>query len=345
MLARVCNHQQPLMLEELKAFVAVVDKTSLTKAADALALTQSAVSRRVQQLEQALGATLLDRSSRPPKVTAVGRRIYHSATTLMRDLDQLKGIAKHDEEPSGTFRLGLPQVVADVALFDIALRMKAKFPRIDLKCRTNWSTGLQLELASGKLDAAVVMAPAAGAAGTGMHGRRLAKLDVRVVQSKLHPVVPKRSRIAELADHEWILNPQGCGYRAALQRAMESAGKQLRLGVDMHGTETQLRLVAAGLGLGLAPRSLLAASSHAKALSLIDVVDFSLQIDVWMVHAADLGNLSRALDVLRQTLDKAFNRRSRVAPASDAARRSRPGVSHVRKQRANGVSPKPRAPY
>jgi len=114
--------------------------------------------------------------------------------------------------------------------------------------------------------------------------------------------VPERSSIAELADSEWILNPQGCGYRAALQRAMEGAGKQLRLGVDVHGTETQLRLVAAGMGLGLAPRSLLAASSHLPGLSPVEVDDFALTLELWLVHAHALGNLGQALEVLHQAL-------------------------------------------
>ena len=51
------------MIDNLKAFAAVVDSKSLTKAASRLFLTQSAISRRIQQLEEALGGTLLDRTS------------------------------------------------------------------------------------------------------------------------------------------------------------------------------------------------------------------------------------------------------------------------------------------
>ena len=290
------------MLDELKAFIAVVDKTSLTRAADSLSLTQSAVSRRILQLEETLGATLLDRASRPPVPTAVGRRIYQSATAILRDVDRLRGIPKDDEEPSGTFRLGLPQVIADVALFEIAMRMKTRFPALGLKCRTEWSATLQSSVADGELDAAVLMLPAGSLPPDRMESRHVATFDVLVVQSRTASVVPARSTIAQLADHEWVLNPQGCGYRAALQRAMEGVGKPLRLGVDVHGTETQLRLVAAGVGLGLAPRSLLAASAHLEELAIVDVADFSLSLDLWLAHAAAPGNLARALDVLHGAL-------------------------------------------
>jgi DNA-binding transcriptional LysR family regulator len=294
------------MLEELKAFTAVVERTSLTKAADALALTQSAVSRRVQQLEEQLGATLLDRSRRPPTATAVGRRVYQQATALLRDLDRLMNIPKDDGEPSGTLRLGLPQVVADVALFDIAMGLKAAFPALDLRCRTEWSSGLQREVASGEVDAAAIMAPSGGTPPAGAHASRIATLDVLIVQSRRAPIATKPVTMADLAEQQWILNPLGCGYRAALQRAMEGAGKQVRLGVDMHGTETQLRLVAAGLGLGLAPTRLLADSRYLEELCPVEVSDFALQIDLWLLRAPEIGNLGRAIDALGQILAGRF---------------------------------------
>jgi DNA-binding transcriptional LysR family regulator len=73
------------MLDNLKAFAAVIDHKSLTKAALRLYLTQSAISRRIQQLEEALGGTLLDRTQRPPSFTALGpgprRRRYAADCT------------------------------------------------------------------------------------------------------------------------------------------------------------------------------------------------------------------------------------------------------------------------
>lgn len=324
------------MLEELKAFAAVVDRSSLTKAADALALTQSAVSRRVQQLEEMLGATLLDRSSRPPTTTAVGRRVYQSAAALLRDLDRLMNIPKDDGEPSGTLRLGLPQVVADVALFDIAVGLKAEFPGLDLRCRTEWSSGLQLQITNGDLDVAAVMVPAGTTPPAGTRGIFIATLDVLVVQSRHAPIAKTPVAIADLAEQQWILNPQGCGYRAALQRAMEGVGKQVRLGIDLHGTETQLRLVAAGLGLGLAPTRLLADSRFLKDLCPVEVDDFALKLDLWLLRASELGNLSRALEVLGQALTRTFDI-GRSAGGGHDGRASRPRAAGKMARSNEGV--------
>lgn len=295
------------MLDDLKAFVTVVEKTSLTKAADALSLTQSAVSRRIQQLEEVLGATLLDRSTKPPTATAVGRRIYQSAIPLLRDLVRLGNIVKEDAEPTGTFRLGLTQVVADIVMFDVAMHMKSAFPALDLRSRTAWSTSLQRELEGGDIDAAALMLPFGGALPVGLQGQAIATLDVLIVQSRQKPIVSKRARLADLSKGEWILNPQGCGYRAALQRAFENTGKELRLGVDTHGTEIQLRLVAAGLGLGLAPRSLLSRSAYADELVVVESPEFSLKLDIWLAHANEVGNFKRAIDVLATVLVETFS--------------------------------------
>src|SRR5471030_595290 len=117
-----------MLFEELRAFIAVIDHQSLTRAADALSLTQSAISRRIQHLEETLGAALFDRNSKPPQATALARRIYEQAVPLMRSVGQLLEIAREDAVPSGTFRLGLSQVVAEVVLFDAVMRLKAAIP-------------------------------------------------------------------------------------------------------------------------------------------------------------------------------------------------------------------------
>lgn len=70
----------------------------------------------------------------------------------------------------------------------------------------------------------------------------------------------------------------------------------------MHGTETQLRLVAAGLGLGLAPTRLLARSLSLKKLCPVEVTEFALKLDLWLLRAPEIGNLARAVDDLGKVL-------------------------------------------
>ncbi len=134
------------------------------------------------------------------------------------------------------------------------------------------------------------------------HQEILASLDVVAVQSRSHPLVSGRSSVSDLARYDWIVNPQGCGYRAELERVMEEHGQELRVGVDAYGTEMQLRLVGAGLGLGIVSKSILALSRHRDELSIIDLKDFKFCIDVSVLHQSSVGNLAKPIALLRDVI-------------------------------------------
>jgi DNA-binding transcriptional LysR family regulator len=295
-----------MLFEDLKAFVAVIDYNSLTRAAEALCLTQSAISRRIQHLEEVLDANLFDRTSRPPKATALAHRIYQHAVVLLRDAEHLLEVPREGAAPSGPFRLGFTQVVADVVLFDVVMKMKAEFPELEVQLHTDWSSSLQQQIQQGNLDAATLMLTSPSRLPENLAGRFITTLEVLVVQSKRKPLIGSHADIDALASQPWILNPEGCGYRAALERAIGDSGKIIRLSVDTHGTEMQLRMVAAGLGLGLIPRNVLSNSNSLADLTVVEVKNFALSIDIWLVHPAQQGNLKRATEILGQTVTDGF---------------------------------------
>jgi DNA-binding transcriptional LysR family regulator len=72
-----------MKLDEMEAFVEVVRSQSLSHAANALGLTQPAVTRRLQNLEEALGVELLDRNTKPLKPTPLGRAIFEQCRSIV----------------------------------------------------------------------------------------------------------------------------------------------------------------------------------------------------------------------------------------------------------------------
>ncbi|MGF6774105.1 DNA-binding transcriptional LysR family regulator [Paraburkholderia sp. GAS199] len=290
------------MLQDIEAFVAVADLKSLTKAADKLSITQSAISRRLQQLESTLGVELLDRTIKPHGLTAMGRRIYEQGVRLLRDRDGLLAITQETTEPAGTIRLGLTHALADIAMFHTVVQLKTSFPALDLELHTGWSPGLLAMVGSGALDAAALLVVSGTDLPNDVEGQLIQRVETVVVQSRQHPSVDSPSGIDALARHKWILNPLGCGYRAALERAMEGKGRRLQISINTHGTEVQLRLVAAGMGLGIVPRSVVEESPLRDELSIVDVTDFSLSLDAKIVRALQPGNLRQATDVFEQSL-------------------------------------------
>src|SRR6266481_9113191 len=75
-------------------------------AADRLFQTPS-VTRQVQRLEAALGAELLDRSLKPPRLNSLGSRVLEQARDLLQRTEALKSLTSSDAEPHGLLRIGL----------------------------------------------------------------------------------------------------------------------------------------------------------------------------------------------------------------------------------------------
>lgn len=291
-----------MLLQDIEAFVAVADLRSLTKAADKLSITQSAISRRLQQLESTLGVELLDRTIKPHGLTAVGRRVYEQGVRMLRDRDGLLAITQESTEPTGTIRLGLTHALADIAMFDAVVQLRASFPALNIELQTGWSPGLLEMVGSGRLDAAALLVVAGRDLPNDVEERLIRRVEIVVVQSRQHPLVDLQSEIDALSKQNWILNPLGCGYRAAIERAMEGEGRKLKISINTHGTEMQLRLVAAGMGLGLVPRSVIRETSLRDQLMIVEVADFSLNLDAIIVRTSQPGNLRQATDVFEKSL-------------------------------------------
>jgi DNA-binding transcriptional LysR family regulator len=239
------------MIDNLKAFAAVVDGKSLTKAAARLHLTQSAISRRIQQLEDELGGTLLDRTQRPPSPTALGRRVYEQSLPILGAVNDLMTVARKGAAPTGMLRFGISHAIGDVIMADVVERLSREFPTLDLRVRAGWGEGMTAQVSAGDLDAAIIMLPVGTRPAAPLISQTIATVDVAIVQSRRHPLVRRPFRLAGLVKQAWILNPLGCGYRAALETAMRRRDRGLRVAVDTYGMEAQLRMIASGLGLGL----------------------------------------------------------------------------------------------
>lgn len=283
------------MIEDLQAFVAVVEASSLSRAASRLHITQSAVSRRLQQLESRLDGVLLDRAHPPPLPTPLGTRVYESAKAVLRQVDSLVSLADESAEPSGTFRLGFSMGLGDGVLERVVERLHADFPKVHLQIRSDWSHGLVERLEGNALDAAIVLSQASAPVPSSLAVRTVGAVDLVIVQSRSQMPFRRPVRLAALVDANWVLNPVGCGYRAALESAMGKRDACLRVAIDALGSELQLRLVAKGMGLGLVPRITLVSSPSARAIHPVAVSDFQLSMDVRLAHHREPGQFRAVL--------------------------------------------------
>src|SRR6185436_11400626 len=98
--------------EDIRAFVAVVDMGSVARAALRLNLTQPAISRRVQRLEESLGVTLLDRDQKPARPTRTGEAAYRRCLDVVRATETLARETR-SQLPAGPLRIGISLGIAE----------------------------------------------------------------------------------------------------------------------------------------------------------------------------------------------------------------------------------------
>jgi DNA-binding transcriptional LysR family regulator len=284
-------------LADLKTFIAVAETGSINRAAARLNLTQPAVTRRVQSFESEMGVPLLDRSSKPPTLTEDGRRALAHARRVVSALDDLSSQVGARGGLAGEFRLGVAPGFAEAALggpLDAVIRA---FPRLTVRIVSNWSARLLETLRGDVIDAAFVLLTEPQSAGKDLELRALRHDNVVVVAAR-RATMPASPELADLGRHPWVLNPVGCGFRAALQRALDRARGDLNVRAEVQGYDLQLSLVARGIGLGLMPAARLKASALKKDVKVIAVTDFRLTVTPALVSRVDHHRLSAVLDLL-----------------------------------------------
>jgi len=106
------------LLEDLRALVEFAQAGSIAGAADRLFRTPSAITRQVQRLEAALGAELLDRSVKPPRLNSLGSKVLEQARDLLQRTEALKSLTSSDAEPHGLLRIGLAHALAEGTLIE-----------------------------------------------------------------------------------------------------------------------------------------------------------------------------------------------------------------------------------
>lgn len=143
-------------LRQLHAFVTVADVLSYTNAADQLALTPSAVSQLVVELESSLGFKLFERSTRKVTLSATGKEFLGSAQTVLKHL-RMAEIAATDlrNSAAGLVRVAAPMVIASAILPPIIRAHSQDRPKLIVRIRDASVEQLTDMVASGEVDLAV----------------------------------------------------------------------------------------------------------------------------------------------------------------------------------------------
>jgi len=284
--------------DDLEAFVAVVRHQSISRAAQEIGIAQPLLSRRVQGLETTLGVALFDRQNKPLRPTPAGLRLAQQCRIVLQEVTILREMASTDALPNGNLRLGMTQSVGELVLGSLLGQLQEEWPDLAPQVSTGWGATLIERVERGELDAAVVLQGRGKSMPANVEARLLHRSRVAILGRK-GEWQRRRYALADCADTGWVLNPDGCGFRAGLQRALAERGLPLHVRLDTFARDLQLQSAANGVGLSLLPRPLYTNSAFDGQLDELSLTDFKPEAEAWLVRGRGHG-----LDRLHQPIER-----------------------------------------
>ncbi len=145
-------------LRQLRYFVAVAEQGSVSRAAQALSISQSAVTEAVKELESDLGVELFERHPRGLTITHKGHQFLRHATKILADVSDARRTFSSDPEVmTGRLQLGVTSLVAGYVLSDLLARYRRAWPQVDVSAIEDSGDYLEHLLVGGELDVAVMV--------------------------------------------------------------------------------------------------------------------------------------------------------------------------------------------
>ncbi|RUZ80663.1 LysR family transcriptional regulator [Mesorhizobium sp. M7A.F.Ca.US.006.01.1.1] len=148
----------------IRTFITVADKASMTAAANALHLTQGAVSQQVKRLEEAFGSSLFERDRRGLRLTRAGEQLFGRGKRLLALNDEI-WVEMAGTPVAGQVRLGVPYDLVGTLLAPVLKTYAETYPQVEISLVCGSSPELTAALAAGTIDLAVIeerVGPTAG---------------------------------------------------------------------------------------------------------------------------------------------------------------------------------------
>lgn len=281
----------------MRAWIATYEGGSLLNASLKLNLTQPAITRRIQRLEDNLGVTLLNRTSKPARPTEAGINIYRDCLHIVRDADSLLLKAKNDVQPAGELRIGVSFGVMESVLGPSIDQLRQAFPDLHLNVTGGRSPDLMQMLNQHRLDAAIIVENSGQTPENVTDPISLGQELVSVVAAREEGFTDE-IELEELADYSWIINPEGCKFRVQLEQALHARKLVMNVAVETWGVFFLISLVARRMGVGLTTARSVLASPYTKELQILKTRNFEPLLDVLLVRADPKSCLNPAIDAL-----------------------------------------------
>ena len=242
--------------QNLKAFITVAELGSFSEAADRLYLTQSAISKRIAQLEQQIGKKLFDRIARQVSLTEAGSELLPRAQRILQEYDSaLQAINDLSGEASGTLRLAISHHLGLHRLPPVLKQFAQQYPNVTLDIEFMDSEKAYEQVLHGQSEVAVITL--ALESHHNIHSAKIWDDPLRFICAQDHQLAQlKTPQLKDLAEYPIILPGLNTYTGRIIQNLFQQEDIPLKAPMSTNYLETISTMVEIGLGWSVLPETL-----------------------------------------------------------------------------------------
>jgi Transcriptional regulator len=261
-----------ITLRQLEVFLAVIDTQSTTRGAEKLALSQSAVSSALADLENQLGVQLFERAGKRLIVNENARLLFPRAQALLEQAQELENLFA---DGRSVLRIGASSTIGNYLLPAVIARYREQLPGIQLELRVANSADIAEAVSNFDVDIGFIEGPC--------HRMELEsqlwRQDEMVLFSAAnHPLAGKTVTEEQLAQCQWILREGGSGTREVVEQLLLPRLHHLNLVMELGNSEAIKHAV-----------------SHSQTVSCLSKVVIEEQLETGRVAALQLEGMERMM--------------------------------------------------
>lgn len=243
-------------LNLFKTYVRVVETQNLSKTADDFGISQPAVTKQIQSLEDIFGVLLLERSGRKLKPTEAGEILYNHAREVIKAVEKTeRAMEDLAESRKGSLYLGASTIPGQYILPYLIKIYKDKFTSISISMDIGDTEKIFNRIAERELDMGIV--------GAWINNRKVDGF--QWLEDELVVIVPENHRLAQnsavklnsLLHERWIFREKGSGTRKGVETLLAAHGirkEDLNIYMEAGSTEAVLAMVESGMGISVVSR-------------------------------------------------------------------------------------------
>ncbi|GKX44641.1 LysR family transcriptional regulator [Pectobacterium carotovorum] len=240
-----------MSLKALRTLVAIAQYGSFARAAEAVCLTQSAVSLHVRSLEEDFKVSLFDRSRRIPVLTEAGHRAVEQARDILAQYDGIAAELGEGGELAGRLRIGAIQTALAGVLPAALAALRRAHPRLRVLVNSGMSAELAIRIDVGELDAAVTTEPVKPYP-TGLVSTPLYQEGFWIVAP---PTLASLDARQLLQDRPFIRFDRRAWAGRTIDRELRRQRLRVQTDMELDSQDAIIQMVASGLGVAVIPLS------------------------------------------------------------------------------------------